>query len=277
MKNLYLNTGGFNTIFTNLKESFDGELTAKNNEHNLAIKSKFAQGNISGVSFDKEVSFMHFDIVFYNDATLSIESIQTSPVFFAYCEEGNLTHSFGVNGDKKSIKKQQSGILSNTTSINSVLHFESHKRVQFSLIVVPTNSPQNENTVFISQLTKMFTNESGNYAFVGAENTKITDKLNELKAVPQNGIVRKLLKKRILQDIIELEIAQHSYNYLKTFDPIVNLATRQINELKKLSQINLQDVIHVAGLALGKNYLPRIFKEKYHFSINKQYNQKLAS
>lgn len=276
MKNLYLNTGGFNTIFTNLKESFDGELTAKNNEHNLAIKSKLAKGTISGVSFDKEISFMHFDIVFYNDATLSIESIQTAPVFFAYCEEGNLTHSFGINGDKKSIKKQQSGILSNKAAINSVLHFESHKRVQFSLIVVPTICDKNENTVFISQLTKMFTSETGNYIYLGSENAKIKEKLDEIKAVTQNGIVRMLLKKRILKNIIELEIAQHSYNYLKALNPIVNLATRQINEIRKLSNLNLQDVMHAAGIA-GKNYFPRIFKERYHFSLNKTYNQKLAS
>ncbi|MBP4139041.1 hypothetical protein [Flavobacterium geliluteum] len=277
MKNLYLNTGGFNAIFTDLKESFDGELTANNNEHNLAIKTKFAQGNISGVSFDKEISFMHFDIVFYNDVTLSIESIQTAPVFFAYCEEGSLTHSFGVSGDKKSIKRQQSGILSNTASINSVLHFESHKRVQFSLIVVPTICEKNENSVFISQLKKMFTNESGNYIYLGAENAKISMKMKELKTVSEKRIARGLLKKKqILKSIIEMEIAQHSYNYLKVLDPIMNLATRQITEIKKLSHFNLQEAISSSRL-VSKNYFPRIFKEKQLFSIHKLYSQKLAS
>ena len=276
MTNLYLNTGGFNTIFTNLKESFNGELTSKNNEHNLDIKCKLAKGAISGASFDKEISFMHFDLVFYNDATLSIESIQTAPIFFAYCEEGNLSHSFGANGAKKNIKKTQYGILKNTTTINNVLHFESYKRVQFTLIIVPTISNTNENTQFIGQLTKMFTNATGSYSYVGAENVKITKKIQELKAITHNGIVRSVLKKRILKSIVEIEVAQHSYSFIKTFDPILHLAARQLNQIKKISNLNLQEVLYTAGV-VSKNFLPRLLREKYHLSMSRTYNQKLVS
>src|ERR1700749_1985882 len=118
MKKLYLNTGEFNTIFNDLKDSFSGDLTTTNNDYNLDIKSKWAKGKITGTHFEKEISYMHFDLMFHNDVTLSIESFQSAPIFFAYCEEGSLTHSFGANGEKKSLKKQQTGILSNTSSIN---------------------------------------------------------------------------------------------------------------------------------------------------------------
>ena len=69
-----------------------------------------------------------------------------------------------------------------------------------------------------------------------------------------------------------MEIAQHSYNYMNTFEPIMNLATRQINEIKRISSINIAEVLNTAS----RNFLPRIFKEKYHLSF-KPYNQKLAS
>lgn len=277
MKKLYLNTGGFNAIFNNLKDSFNAELiTTNNNEYNLIIKSKWAKGTISGVCFENKMSHMHFDLVFNEDVTLSVEAFKSAPILFAYCENGNLAHSFGANGEKKSIKKDQTGVLSNTSVINSVLYFESHKHIQFSLIGMPTETgEEDQNIEMIAQLKKRFMNESGNYIYTGSQSLKVIQKWQELKTLPQQGIVRNLLKKLILKEIIEMEIAQHSYNYMSTFDPIVNLAARQINEIKRISHMNIAEVISAAGLA-SRNYLPRIFKEKYHLSY-KPFNQKLAS
>lgn len=276
MKKLYLNTGGFETIFNDLKDSFKGELTASDNEYRLDIKSKWAKGTISGVCFENKMSHLSFDLVFNQDVSFSIESFQSAPIFFAYCENGSLTHSFGANGDRKSLKKNQTGVLSNTSVINSVLYLESHKHIQFSLIGVPTKiSAQDEDFEMIAQLKKRFMNESGNYIYTGSHNLKVNQKWQELKTLPQHGIVRNLLKKIILKEIVEMEIAQHSYNYINAFDPIVNLATKQINEIKRISHMNIAEVFTAAGLA-SRHYLPRIFKEKYHLSY-KPFNQKLAS
>ncbi|MNX31587.1 hypothetical protein D3C86_617800 [compost metagenome] len=273
MKKLYLNTGGFNAIFNDLKESLDGELSVSNNEYTLNIKSKWARGTIKAVRFEKEMSYLNFDLVFNHDVTLSIESLQTAPVFFAYCEKGTLTHSFGANGTQRKIKKNQTAVLNNTSVINSVLFFESHKPIQFSLVGMPTiASVEGDKIEMVSQLKKRFTTDSGQFLYIGTKNQKIAEKLQELNNIPQKGIVRSLLQKSLLNNILEMEIAQHSYNYMNTFEPIVNLANRQINEIRRISNLNFADVISAAS----RNYLSRIFKEKYHFSF-KPYNQKLAS
>lgn len=270
MKKLYLNTGEFETIFNDLKDSFSGDLTTNNKDYNLTIKSKWAKGKITGTHFEKEVSYMHFDLMFHNDVSLSIESFQGAPIFFAYCEEGSITHSFGANGERKSIKKQQTGILSNTSAINTVLYFESFKRIEFSLIIMPlTASVKRENFELISQLKRMFTNESGNYIYIGHQNPKITEKLRELKTIPQKGAVRSLLQKSIMSSILELEIAQHSYNYATMIAPIMHMATRQIDEIKRISHMNFSEVLHSIGFG-SKSYIPRLLKEKYHV-LNKHY------
>ena len=270
MKKLYLNTGEFNTIFNDLSDSFGGDLTTNNKDYNLAIKSKWAKGKISGTHFEKEISYMHFDLMFHNYVSLSIESFQGAPLFFAYCEEGSLTHSFGANGEKKNLKKQQTGILNNTSAINTVLYFESFKRIQFSLIIMPlTASLKDESYEVISQLRKMFTNESGNFIYIGHQNPKITEKLAEIKSIPQKGAVRNLLLKSIMSSILELEIAQHSYNYATMIAPFMNLATRQIGELKRISHMNFAEVLHSIGFG-SKSYIPKLLKEKYH-TLNKHY------
>ncbi|WP_294965394.1 hypothetical protein [uncultured Flavobacterium sp.] len=274
MKKLYINTGSFDAVFNNLKESFGGDLSSGANEYKLAIKSKWAAGSISGVHFEKDMSYLNFDLTFNQDVILSVESDPFMPVFFAYCEKGNFLHSFGANGAVRSLKKQQSGIMSNSSSINSVLYFESHKQIKFSLIGIPTNLDAAENADFAFQIKKRFTHESGNYLYIGAENMQIEGKLQELKTIPQKGTVRYLLMKKILHEILELEIAQHSYNYLTPLKPVLDFAVKQLSEMKKLSDINLGHIL-APVLFFKRNMQSRVLKEKY--LELKPYNQKLAS
>lgn len=264
MKKLYINTGGFDAVFNDLKDSLNGELTAENDEYNLEIKSKWTKGSIKGTRFDDKVLFMHFDIEFHQEVSLSIESFKSAPVFFVYCENGNVRHSFGANGEKKMLNKNQSAVLSNSSVINSVLYFESHKRIQFTLLGMPTI--EKKETELVSQVKQRFTNDSGNYIYVGKGNSKISEKIQEYKTVPQTGVVGTLLKKSILKNIVEIEVEQHSFNYLKTFDPVVNIAKKQLNEIKRISTMNFSELIAAA----------RGIKTKYHLPF-RPYNQKLAS
>nr|WP_294779600.1 hypothetical protein [uncultured Flavobacterium sp.] len=271
MKKLYINTGGFDAVFNNLKDSFGGDLKITANEYKLTFKSKWANGSISGVRFEKEMTYLNFDLTFNQEVSLSIESNPHTPVFFVYCEKGNLLHSFGANGDFKSLEKKQSGIMSNSSSINSVLYFESHKQIKFSLIGIPTTADNKEND-FVSDVKRIFTHESGNYIYIGAENNKIEQKFQELNTIPQQGTVRYLLMRSILREVLELEIAQHSYNYLSTFDPILNFASKQFNEIKRLNTVAV-----IAPLQFIKRSLQtRTLKQKYQLELE-TYNQKLAS
>ncbi|WP_343618002.1 hypothetical protein [Flavobacterium sp.] len=272
MKKLYINTGGFDAVFNDLKENFSGTLTTRSNEYKLDIQSKWTKGSIKGTRFDDKVLFMHFDLEFHQEVSLSIESNHNSPVFFVYCENGNVSHSFGANGDRKMLSKNQSAVLNNSSVINSVLYFESHKRIQFTLLGMPTM--ESKNTELVSQIRQRFTNDSGNYIYVGKGNPKINEKLQEYNAVPNKGNKGALLRKNILNNIVEMEIEQHSFNYLKTFTPVINIARKQIDEIKKLSTMNFAEVVAAAGYA-GRN-LPKLLKSKYHWTL-KPYNQKLAS
>jgi len=277
MKKLYLNTGGINTIFNDLKESLNGTLALENNQYNLTVKSKYANGIISGITLNKQISYIQFDIVFNDDVELSMESFANSPILFTYCFSGNMTHSFGINGERKAIKPNQTGIIRNTSNINSVLCFEGYKHVQFSMICNNTyHAAVSENSKLFLNLKKRFISKSGNYIYVGQQNSKITEKLKEFNTLQQKGIVKNLLKNRILESILEIELDHHTYGYTKNIQPILSLANRQIEELKRVSSFNVLDIFSGTGLS-GRNYFPRLLKEKYHLSLNKSYNQKLVS
>lgn len=277
MKKLYLNTGGINTIFNDLKDSLNGNLILENNQYNLRVKSKNANGIISGITLNKQISYLQFDIVFNEDTELSMESFANSPILFTYCFEGNLAHSFGIDGERKTIKPNQTGIIRNTSNINSVLYFEGYKQVKFSMICNNTyHAAVAENSKLFLGLKNRFISKSGNYIHVGQQNSKIAKKIREFNNLPQKGIVKNLLKNRVLESILEIELDQHTYGYTKNIQPILSLANRQIEELKRISSLNVLEIFSGAGLS-GRNYFPRLLKEKYHLSFNKSYNQKLVS
>lgn len=261
MKKLYLNTGGINTIFNDLKDSLKGILTLGNNQYNLTVKSKYANGVISGITLNKQISYIQFDIVFNEDIELSMESFANSPILFTYCFKGNLTHSFGINGERKTIKPNQSGIIRNTSNINSVLYFEGYKHVQFSMICNNTyHAAVSDNSELFLDLKKRFISKSGNYIHVGQQNSKIAEKIKEFNAVPQKGIVKNLLKNRILESILEIELNQHTYGYKRNIQPILSLANRQIEGFRRVSNLNFLEVFSGAG-QVSRNYLSRVFKE----------------
>lgn len=261
MKKLYLNTDEMNTVFNELKDSLNGTLTLENNQYRLKVNSKKAQGTISGMTFNKQIAYLEFDVYFHDDIVLSMESSANSPVLFTYCSEGDLIHSFGINGDKKNIKSNQTGILRNTSNINSVLFFKGYKRVKFSVISSNVSTVE-ENKGLFSDLKTMFTNPSGKYIHVGQSNLGIIEKINEFRSVPQKGIVGDLVRKRILENILETEYMLHSYGYIKAIQPILNLATKQIDEFKRISNLNILDAFY--GMKhVGSYHLPRLLKEKY--------------
>jgi hypothetical protein len=269
MKKLYLNTGGLETIFENLQDSLQGTLKLDNDQYNLLVKSKTAKGTISGISFTKQLTYLDFDMEFNDDVVLSMESSDASPIVFAYCTEGNVAHSFGINGEKKNLKENHSGILRNTSNINSVLFFKAFQRVKFSIISSNVASLQtNEESSLFSDLKEMFAKSSDNYRYVGPLNVKIAEKFEEFRNVPQKGLVGNLLKKRILENILETEIMLHSYGYIRAIQPIIALANKQIDDLKRISNLNISEVLY--GVGQAGRHLPRLLKGKYHlaFSFN---------
>jgi hypothetical protein len=277
MKKLYLNTGGINTIFNDLKDSLNGTLTLENNQYNLSVKSKNANGIISGISLNKQISYFQFDIFFNEDIELSVESFAGSSVLFTYCFEGNLTHSFGISGERKKIKSNQTGIIRNASNINSVLYFEGYKHLKFSIIHTNTyNAEMSENSKLFLDIDAIFNSKSGNYVYVGQQNLKIAEKIKEFHTVPQKGIVKNLLKNRILESVLEIELDQHTYGYVKDIKPILTHANKQIEEFRRVSNLNFLEVFSGVG-QVSRNYLSRVFKEKYHLAFSKLYNQKLVS
>jgi hypothetical protein len=234
MKSIYLKAGKTQDVFNDLKDNFNGTLISNNDEYNLALRSDFVKGNIEGITFAEGMTYMQFDMVFSDDVRMSMELSNNSPIFFAYCSEGTLQHSYGVQGERKSLKKNYAGIFKSTASVNSILYFEKNIPTKFSVIGMRTNNIVNgQNGELVKKLKNTFFNENEDCLHIKLQDFKIAQEIEALNTVTQKGIVRNLLKNRILENILEIEIEQHTDSFTGISQAINSFTLKRIDEIQR--------------------------------------------
>lgn len=236
MKNMYLNTGTINEVFSGLETSFNGVLNSSDNEFKLALDTDLIKGNIDAVTFINGITSIQVNLMFSDDVTLSMESLSASSILFAYCTEGFFKHSFGISGHQSTLRKHLSAAVTSRRSINTILHFKKDTAVQFSIIKVETANVSNTiNDPLISNLKKTFLDKQPNYSYQGIQNMRIAEKLQHLNAVSEHGMVGHIMKKEIIQSIIAMEVDDNTDTIIRMSRAIKRSTLHKINELKKIS------------------------------------------
>ena len=279
MKTVTIHNDKIKNIFEELTLGLGGKIIFDSDEYALEINNDFAKGSIVGSSFSDAISCLQFDMIFSEDVRIGIGNPNISPVYFAYCSKGTLSHSFGISGVERKLKKFQTAIVSSRQNDDNILFFEKNTNTRVTLIVVGTqNMDSIENNFFNQKVKETFfeKNLSGNFFYVGSYNLKIAEKIEQLNAVTQTGIVRNLLKEGILKIILAMEIQQHSddmnNNYLKETNC---LTLKEMEEIKKLSdlikatpeeQFTIKSLSKLSGLSPNK--LQEGFKMIHDRTVN---------
>lgn len=271
MKNIYLKTGQTQDVFNDLKDSFNGTLTSTNEEYNLTLASDFAEGNIKGKTLANGMTFIQFDMRFSDDVRISMESFMCSPIFFLYCSEGNVQHSFGVQGNKKNVKKNQTGVLKSTSTVNNIFYFQKDVSITFNLIGVETKAcSQQQNTELIKNVKNTFFKVKEDYLEVSVTNLNTVAKLYEFNTIPQKGIVKDLLKARILESILELEIKNQMDGLELLTQNINHFVKRQFFAIKSVPDSIMKSAVLQAGQTFQSPlYLMHKVNEGFKFSYNR--------
>lgn len=273
MKNLYLKAGRTQDVFNYLKDNFNGVLTSHNDEYNLEFKSKFGKGNIKGTAFPDGMAYMEFDMILSDNMRLSMESLMTMPIFFAYCSQGRIQHSFGEQGERKIIKNKQSGILKSTSSVNSIIHFEKNIAIKFYVIAAETNRDvsREQNIELVKKLKNTFFNIKEDYLEINSQSSEVLQKIEELQMLTHKGMVRKLLINRIVEKIIETEIEQHTDIFSLMAESINSFALKQIDDIKRVSDFSLKlfttDFL-IQKAMLFTNNMQKEFKMLFSRTVN---------
>jgi AraC-like DNA-binding protein len=239
MKIVTIHKDKIKNIFEELTSALGGKIILDSDEYALEVSNNFAKGTIVGSSFSDSISCLQFDMNFSEDVRICIGNPDISPVYFAYCSKGSLSHSFGTSGTERKLKKFQTAIVSSKENEDNMLFFEKNSNTKLTLIVVGTQHSDPSNNFLNHKIKEIFFEKSmvGNFFYVGSYNLKIAEKIEQLNAVTQTGIVRNLLKEGILKIILAMEIQQHSDDMNNCSKETSCLTLKEMEEIKKLSDL----------------------------------------
>tara|TARA_R110002051_G_scaffold212635_2_gene277722 strand:- start:6149 stop:7177 length:1029 start_codon:yes stop_codon:yes gene_type:complete len=239
MKTIHLITNNISQIFNGLQKELGGKLNKSHQEFNLQLNNDLVSGTISGITFKNDISFMKYDVTFKEDTILKSHTTTTNPINFMYCSSGNLGYGFSDSGVKKSLNQFQTGIFSSDPNRDSVMFFKKDQPIKFSNIKVDGFETSNEGSIDLlkSQLIKTFMPKNGEetFAYVGSYNLKIAEKIQQLDAISQKGIVRNLLINGTVHVILAMEIQQHKEDLKNLKNNLGSLTRSEMEDIKEIS------------------------------------------
>ena len=281
MKTVTINTEKINAIFEQLHSNFGGKVTSDLDEFTLDVNNSTARGSIIGASFNDNISYVQFNMNFSVDLRIDIANVQSSPIYFAYCSQGSLSHSFGVLGDERKFTTFQTAITSSKASQDNVLFFEKEKLTRFTLIIVGTQKTDDQISALDNSLSDQVkeaffeNNNEEDFFYLSSYNLQIAEKIEQLNAVSQTGIVRKLLKEGILRIILAMEIQQHKDD-LNAFSKEANCLTlREMEQIKELSEFiknSPEEPFTIKSLSKKSGLSPNKLQEGFKMIHNRTVN-----
>lgn len=261
-----LKTSTLEQTFQQLKQDLGGTLEVLPKECRLELDTDFVRGEIRGTSINNNITFFQYDVTVSQDLLLVKNTPVTNPICFLYCAEGQLTHSFGANGKKRSLNQFQTGIFASDPSRDTTLFFRKDQTIKLSLITVNTNSKgvDNDNINLLQrQLIETFMPEAGvaTFAYIGSYNLKISEKMQQLETIKQDGLVRRLLTKGIVHMMLALEIQQHKEDLKSKKNSYGDLTRDEMESIKEISlfiknypeiDYSIADLTRKAGMSPAK-------------------------
>jgi len=278
MKIVTINTEKTQNIFDELHTNFGGKVTFDLDEYTLEVENSLAEGSIIGASFNDAISYVQFDMTFSTDVRLDILNVKSSPIYFAYCSKGNLSHSFGLNGEERKLKTFQTAIVTSKENQDNVLFFEKGKKTKLTLIIVGTQSDTKQQAQSLNQKVRDTFFENNlvqDFFYIGSYNLQIAEKIEQLNSITQTGIVRNLLKEGIMRIILAMEIQQHSDDLHAFANESNGLTLREMEEIKELSEFiksTPEEAFSIKSLSKKSGLSPNKLQEGFKMIHNRTVN-----
>ncbi|MGA9637443.1 helix-turn-helix domain-containing protein [Flavobacterium sp.] len=236
MKTIALTSNNISRAFEQIQAQLGGKLEITSKEYKLEINNEIGKGFITGMTVEPAICYIDYEMEFKEDVSFVYKQDNVDSIHFGYCSKGQLTQCFGEDGKKKKLEQFQTGIFSNAFNQNAFLSFNKNQEVKVSMITVNTLS------VFDKELKEQLINtfirskENEPLSYVGSLNLKIIEKIQQLNAISQKGIIRNLLINSTIYLILALEIEQHKYDLTNSDTAHNSLSQSDLVIVKNVSE-----------------------------------------
>jgi len=225
------------SFFEALKNEIGGTLAQTNSECKLDINNDIARGSIRSIALEDGLTVLEFDITASENIQLTIDTLVGSNVNFMYCSKGKLSHTFEESTTTTTVDAFQTSIIANIISGQNIILLEKDIETVATLISVNTSHEGNSSSQWGSSLRDAFiSNKTEDYVYVGSYNLKIAENIKQLQCIKQDGLVRQLLTKGIVNVILALEIDHHNKDIENLDMEPTSLTKMEIGLIAKLTE-----------------------------------------
>ncbi len=240
MRSIEINITDFKNVITHLQNQLGGELKSESGEYTLELDNDLAKGTINGICFYEGISYVEYDVTFYEDVQIEMRCVESSPLVFMYCSKGSLTHDFSLIGKKETLGEFQTAILSASNNDNHRFYFAKDVNISTSMIHVEKDGAKSSSLHSLnSQFKKLFPLDSNgkSFSYFGTCNLKIEDQISQLRNLEAKGFSRALKIRGIVYMILALEIQQHTHDVNNSK---LNTGSLSRSEMAKIRDISEQ-------------------------------------
>lgn len=275
MRTIATNIDVINPFFNILKSELGGTMSSNQKEHFLNFDNASGKGKITSLNLEDGISVIELSVTLSEDTTIEVESETSKYVNFIYCSKGKLSHSFNGSSKLNSIETFQTSIISNISSSKNTIVLEKDVETIATIISVNTAFDDVNPSVWTQGMKDLFiANRKTDYLYVGSYNLKITESIKQLRSIKQEGLVRGLLTKGIVNVILALEIEHHNNDMANMELSNITLTRTEIEAIEKLSDyINeFPDLDHKVENLCSRSFLSAVklqdgFKFKHGLTI----------
>lgn len=246
---------GLNLFFNNLQKEIGGTLNTTSKEQFLTINNNIGSGTIRSISLEDGISLLEFNITTKHNLKIDIDSKAGSHINFVYCSKGKISHTFQNKTTTNTIETFQTSILSNIISKKNTLTLFKGVETNTTIISVNTEAKKGTPSEINNALKKAFiSNKKEDYIYLGSYNLKIAENIKQLKAIKNEGVVKALLTKGIVNLVLALEIEQHKKDINNSELNASSLTKSEMERIKDLTEFvnNYPDMDHKINVLTRK-------------------------
>ncbi len=201
-----------------IRDKIGGQIVERWGEYTLNIENENASGNIRFITFDWGVSLLEYDITFYKEVTLIMNTSKFNPIHFSYCLEGYCAHKFGFQRDEeiKILEQYQSVIITSRDGDYNYGYFPKDLKLAINVIQIARKpflrKRLNQGEELNQKLYSVFldTDHEKVFSYFGTYNLKLADKISALRTVKGKGMIRIMQIQGLVYQILSMHMLQHN-------------------------------------------------------------------
>lgn len=216
MKQINITSESTEDTVKQIKEAIGGNIFERWGEYTLTIDNDIAKGNIRFISFDWGGSLLEYDITFFDDIILVMNTSKYNPIHFIYCLNGCFEHRFDFEENTKTLEQFQSVIITNKNGGFNYVRFPKNVKLEINIIQISRvkfiKKRLNNASLLNQKLYEVFndTDHENVFSYYGNYNLKLADEISSLRKVRQKGMIRLLLIEGKIYQILSMHMQQHN-------------------------------------------------------------------